>query len=157
MSVSNGNDTLVSGDVAVENDRHHHHEHHDRLDQSDQRDGGDGRDGDSPLLTLEADALQADPASAIDPDQDPIGFIEAAIVRLKDDVGVLAEDGVIHAFSILHATDMPAFLRLRHLVKVTNRDCSVTVLDKLVRQTLPSGSDDPVGDRRTGGSGPGAL
>jgi hypothetical protein len=47
---------------------------------------------------------------------------------------VLAEEGVIHAFSMLHAVDMPAFLRLRQLVKLTNRDCSVSVLDKLVRQ-----------------------
>ena len=143
MSVSESTDTLVSGDAAVENDRHIHHNHHVRTDLSTTCDGGDGRDGDSPLLILGDDELRPDPASVIDPDQDPIGFIEAAIVRLKDDVGVLAEDGVIHAFSVLHATDMPAFLRLRHLVKVTNRDCSVTVLDKLVRQTLPSGSDDP--------------
>jgi hypothetical protein len=40
---------------------------------------------------------------------------------------------VVRAFSILKATDLPSYLRLRHAAKKANRGCSVTVLDKLVR------------------------
>ncbi|MBI3147440.1 MAG: hypothetical protein HYZ17_02875 [Betaproteobacteria bacterium] len=69
-------------------------------------------------------------------------MIEAALVRLVDDVGVLAEENVVRAFSILKATDLPGYLRLRHAAKKTNRDCSVTMLDKLVRDELPRSSDD---------------
>jgi hypothetical protein len=73
---------------------------------------------------------------------DPVGVIEAALVRLVDDVGVLAEEDVVRAFSILKATDLPSYLRLRHAAKKANRDCSVTVLDKLVRDELPGSDDD---------------
>jgi ubiquitin len=76
------------------------------------------------------------------PDADPVGVIEAALVRLVDDVGVLAEEDVVRAFSILKATDLPSYLRLRHAAKKANRDCSVTVLDKLVRDELPGNDDD---------------
>ena len=74
------------------------------------------------------------------PDADPVSVIEAALVRLVADVGVLAEEEVVRAFSILKATDLPSYLRLRHAAKKANRDCSVTVLDKLVRDEL-TGSD----------------
>ena len=106
-----------SPDGVVENDRHHHHDHH----------------------TVEMDAA-ATPAPT--PDTDPVGVIEAALVRLVDDVGVLAEEDVVRAFSILKATDLPGYLRLRHAAKKANRDCSVTVLDKLVRDELPGSDDD---------------
>ncbi|MEZ5706736.1 MAG: hypothetical protein R3E56_16660 [Burkholderiaceae bacterium] len=33
-------------------------------------------------------------------------------------------------------------MRLRHAAKKANRDCSVTVLDKLVRDELPGSDDD---------------
>ncbi|CAM5790451.1 hypothetical protein CCAE64S_02589 [Castellaniella caeni] len=69
-------------------------------------------------------------------------MIEAALIRLADDVGVLAEEDVVRAFSILKATDLPSFLRLRQAAKNANRDCSVTVLDKLVREQLPGGDGD---------------
>lgn len=104
-------------DGVVENDRHHHHDHH----------------------TVEMDAA-ATPGPT--PDADPVGVIEAALVRLVDDVGVLAEEDVVRAFSILKATDLPGYLRLRHAAKKANRDCSVTVLDKLVRDELPGSDDD---------------
>ena len=77
------------------------------------------------------------------PPRIPAGYLEAALVRLKDDVGVLAEGPVITAFSILHATDMPAYLRLRQRAKGANKDASITLLDKLVRQALPGSGDDP--------------
>lgn len=108
---------IPSPDGAVENDRHHHHDHH----------------------TVEMDAA-ATPAPT--PDTDPVGVIEAALVRLVDDVGVLAKEDVVRAFAILKATDLPSYLRLRHAAKKTNRDCSVTVLDKLVRDELPGSDDD---------------
>ncbi|HRM55054.1 MAG TPA: hypothetical protein PLS11_14210 [Ottowia sp.] len=109
--------SIPSPDGVVENDRHHHHDHH----------------------TVEVDA-EAAPAPT--PDTDPVGVIEAALVRLVDDVGVLAEEDVVRAFAILKATDLPSYLRLRHAAKKTNRDCSVTVLDKLVRDELPGSDDD---------------
>ena len=109
--------SIPSADGVVENDRHHHHDHH----------------------TVEVDGA-ATPAPT--PDTDPVGVIEAALVRLADDVGVLAEDDVVRAFSILKATDLPTYLRLRHAAKKANRDCSVTVLDKLVRDELPGSDDD---------------
>ena len=109
--------SIPSPDGVVENDRHHHHDHH----------------------TVEMDA-EAAPAPT--PDTDPVGVIEAALVRLVDDVGVLAEEDVVRAFAILKATDLPSYLRLRHAAKKTNRDCSVTVLDKLVRDELPGSDDD---------------
>ena len=100
--------SIPSPDGVVDNDRHHHHDHH----------------------TVELDAAVT-PAPT--PDTDPVGVIEAALVRLVDDVGVLAEEDVVRAFSILKATDLPGYLRLRQAAKKANRDCSVTVLDKLVR------------------------
>lgn len=75
------------------------------------------------------------------PDVDPVAVIEAALIRLVDDVGVLAEEDVVRAFSILKATDLPSYLRLRNAAKKANRDCSVTVLDKLVRAELPASDD----------------
>lgn len=109
--------SIPSPDGVVENDRHHHHDHH----------------------TVAVDAA-AIPAPT--PDTDPVGVIEAALVRLIDDVGVLAEEDVVRSFAILKATDLPSYLRLRHAAKKTNRDCSVTVLDKLVRDELPDSDDD---------------
>ena len=109
--------SIPSPDGVVENDRHHHHDHH----------------------TVEMDAAVT---KAPTPDTDPVGVIEAALVRLVDDVGVLAEEDVVRAFAILKATDLPSYLRLRHAAKKTNRDCSVTVLDKLVRDELPGSDDD---------------
>ncbi|MGA3846859.1 hypothetical protein ACI2TD_24940 [Ralstonia nicotianae] len=75
-------------------------------------------------------------------DIDAVAVLEAALIRLADDVGVLAEDDVIRAFAILKATDMPSYLRLRHAAKLANRSCSVTMLDELVREELPSGHAD---------------
>ena len=111
--------SIPSPGGAVANDRHHHHDHH----------------------TVEMDAA-ATPAPTPTPDSDPVGVIEAALVRLVNDVGVLAEEDVVRAFSILKATDLPGYLRLRHAAKKANRDCSVTVLDKLVRDELPGSDDD---------------
>lgn len=108
---------IPSPDGVVENDPHHHHDDH---------------------------TVDVEPAvtPAPTPDADPIGVIEAALIRLVDDVGVLAEEDVVRAYSILKATDLPAYLRLRIAAKKTNRDCSVTVLDKLVRAELPGSDDD---------------
>ena len=86
--------------------------------------------------------VEVDAAAPPTPDDNPIGVIEAALIRLADDVGVLAEEEVVRAFSILKATDLPSYLRLRHAAKKANRDCSVTVLDKLVRAELPGSNDD---------------
>ena len=93
--------SIPSTDGVVDNDRHHHHDHH----------------------TVEVEAA-AVPVPT--PDTDPIGVIEAALVRLVDDVGVLAEEDVVRSFAILKATDLPSYLRLRHAAKKANRDCSVT-------------------------------
>ncbi len=41
------------------------------------------------------------PEPTVTPDDDPVAVIEAALIRLKDDVGVLAEESVVQAFSIL--------------------------------------------------------
>ena len=119
--------SIPSPDGVVENDRHHHHDHH----------------------TVEMDAAVT---KAPTPDTDPVGVIEAALVRLVDDVGVLAEEDVVRAFSILKATDIPSYLRLRNAAKKTNRDCSVTVLDKLVRDELPGSDDDTWATLREDGS-----
>ena len=112
--------SIPSSDGVVDNDRHHHHDHH-----------NDDVDGEP----VSRDAC-------LSPDDDPIGVLEAALIRLVDDVGVLAEDEVVRAFSLLKATDMPNYLRFRHAAKVANRACSVTVLDKLVRAELPGSDDD---------------
>lgn len=112
---------------AVEADHHDHHDRH--LGEV-----GDGGDDAALLLSPTPEEMNSD---------DPIAVIEAALIRLKDDVGVLAEEAVVQAFSILNATDMPAYLRLRHRAKVTNRGCAITVLDQLVRDQLPGGGEEP--------------
>lgn len=106
-----------SPDGVVEADRHNHHHHH----------SGESADGGNLSVT---------------PDTDPLAFIQAALIRLEADVGVIAEDEVVRAFAILKATDLPTYLRLRHQAKRANPGCSVTVLDKLVREELPANSDD---------------
>lgn len=116
---------IPSPDGAVENDRHHHHDRH-PVEMA----------GEAVIV----DDVSGEPSPT--PDADPIAVIEAALVRLVDDVGVLAEEDVVRAFSILKATDLPGYLRLRHAAKKANRDCSVTVLDKLVRDELPGSDDD---------------
>lgn len=126
-------DNISSSAPPADLDHHHIHNPHGR-------EHGEGGDDETLLLSPLADDM---PDTAPTPDDDPVGVIEAALVRLKDDVGVLAEDDVIRAFSILKATDMPAYLRYRHEAKVTNRDCSVTVLDKLVRNELPNSGEEP--------------
>lgn len=127
-------ETHLSPDGVVENDRHQHHDLH-------TGDAGDGRDDASFLF--ESNEAHVSPEDAtISPEDNPIDVIEAALIRLKEDVGVIAEDPVVRAFAVLRATDMPAYLRLRQAVKHTNRDCSVTLLDKMVRETLPASDDD---------------
>jgi hypothetical protein len=130
-------DTILSPAQSVDNDHHDHHHRH----IGDVRDGGD----DAALL-LQSPAEGIPDAATITPDDDPIAVIEAALIRLKDDVGVLAEEDVVRAFSILQATDMPSFLRYRHAAKGANRDCSITVLDKLVRDELPGGGEASILD-----------
>ena len=131
--------------------RHNLHNHH-TVDIS-----GEGRDAcDDASLLLNPDEtwmptdgvtdesgsdLNSDPE--LDPAVDPVGVIEAALLRLKDDVGVLAEDRVVRAFSVLKTTDMPTFLRLRHAAKVANSGCSITTLDKMVRDELPHSGEEP--------------
>ncbi len=136
-------DTHLSGVGIVGNHHHDPHHRHTTTQATAFGDGGDVGDGNSLLFSAGEGHFPGEATTAIDPNEDPVGFIEAAALRLKDDVGVLAEEGVIHAFSILRATDMPAFLRMRHLAKVTNQACSLTTLDKMVRQSLPSSGDDP--------------
>jgi hypothetical protein len=130
-------DTLLLPASAVDANRHDHHHRH-------SGDVGDGGDDASPLLQSPAEGIPDD--ATITPDDDPIAVIEAALIRLKDDVGVLAEEDVVRAFSILQATDMPSFLRYRHAAKGANRDCSITTLDKLVRDELPGGGEASVLD-----------
>lgn len=127
-------DTALFQAQSVVDDHHHRHDRH----------SGDVGDGDDAVPLF--DPVQTEVPfgdTTVTPDDDPVAVIEAALIRLKDDVGVLAEDNVVRAFSILKATDMPGDLRLRHAAKVANRDCSITVLDKLVRDELPGGGDDP--------------
>jgi hypothetical protein len=130
-------DTVLSSASAVGADHHDHHHRH----IGDVRDGGDDA---ALLLTSPAEGIPD--GAIITPDDDPIAVIEAALLRLKDDVGVLAEEDVVRAFSILQATDMPSFLRYRHAAKGANRDCSITVLDKLVRDELPGGGEASILD-----------
>ena len=69
---------IPSPDGAVENDRHHHHDHH--------------------TVEMAGEAVIVDDVSgepSPTPDADPIAVIEAALVRLVDDVGVLAEEDVV--------------------------------------------------------------
>lgn len=130
-------DTILSPARPVDNDHHDHHHRH----IGDVRDGGD-----DDALLLQSPEEGIPDAAIITPDDDPIAVIEAALIRLKDDVGVLAEEDVVRAFSILQATDMPSFLRYRHAAKGANRDCSITVLDKLVRDELPGGGEASILD-----------
>ena len=127
-------ETHLSPDGVVENDRHQHHDPH-------TGDAGDAGDGSS-LLFESSEASVSDGEATLSPEDNPHEVIEAALIRLQEDVGVMAEDPVVRAFAVLRATDMPAYLRLRQAVKHTNRDCSVTLLDKLVRETLPASDDD---------------
>lgn len=133
-----------------------HHEDHHRHAAGVSSDGGDPGDdvslsfnpGGTPMPAESAyegsgPELNAEPEAELDPTIDPVGVIEAALVRLKDDVGVLAEDKLIRAFSVLKSTDMPTYLRLRHAAKVINRDCSITTLDKMVREELPHSGEEP--------------
>jgi hypothetical protein len=119
-------DTVLSPASAVDTDHHDHHQRH----ISDVRDGGDDA---SLLLTSPAEGM---------PD-DPITIIETAIERLREDVGAIVEPAVVAAFSILRATDLPNYLRLRHKAKEVNKGCLVTELDKAVQQSLPGGGDEP--------------
>jgi len=145
----------------IEGHRHNHHDYHAKGLPGDGCDDGDGR---SLLLDIgethisPADATVTDAATGhtegsdansdpqadepADPETHPVGVIEAALVRLVDDVGVLAEEPVVRAFTVLKATDMATYLRLRHAAKITNRGCSVTVLDKLVSKELPDSDTD---------------
>lgn len=127
-------DSIFSPARSVDIDHHDDHHRH-------SGDLGDGGDDASLLLQSLEEGIPS--GATITPDDDPSAVIEAALIRLKADVGVLAEEDVVRAFSILQATDMPAFLRYRHAAKVANRDCSITVLDKLVRNELPGGGDEP--------------
>ena len=127
-------ETHLSPDQVVENDRHQRHDPH-------TGDAGDGRD-DASFLFESSETSVSDGEATLSSEDNPHELIEAALIRLKEDVGVIAEDPVVRAFAVLRATDMPAYLRLRQAVKHTNRDCSVTLLDKLVRETLPASDDD---------------
>ena len=68
----------------------------------------------------------------IDPETDPIGVIEAALVRLIDDVGVLAEEPVVRAFTVLKATDM-AHARQKDLSAAAVRAASARVSGRPLR------------------------
>ena len=145
----------------IEGHRHNHHDHHTEGLPGDGCDDGDGRSllldiGETHISPADAtvtaaatghtegsDASSVPQANqSVDPETDPVGVIEAALVRLIDDVGVLAEEPVVRAFTVLKATDMATYLRLRHAAKITNRGCSVTVLDKLVSKELPDSDND---------------
>jgi hypothetical protein len=128
-------DTTSLAATTRENDHHNDHDRH----TGDDCDVGDGG---APSFDVAQTGMATEP-STLTPHDNPVEVIEAALIRLKDDVGVLAEDAVVQAFSVLQATDMPAYLRLRHQAKVINHDCSLTILDKLVRQELPSGGEEP--------------
>ncbi len=120
-------DTTLPETLSVDNDHHDHHNRH-------PGDVGDGGDDASLLLTSPGEEMPA---------EDPVTIIEAAIVRLHDDVGAIVEPAVVAAFSILRTTDLPTYLRLRHQAKQTNSACSVTELDKAVQQSLPGGGEEP--------------
>ena len=135
-------DPNLSGDEVLGGNHHDPHHRHNAAQEIALGDGSDVGDGDSLHFDSDEEHIPDESKSAIDPNDDPVRFIEAALLRLTGDVGVLAEEGVIHAFSILQSTDMPAFLRMRHLAKVTNQACSLTTLDKMVRHSLPSAGED---------------
>ena len=120
-------DTTLPETLSVDNDHHDHHNRH-------SGDVGDGGDDAALLLTSPGEGMAAD---------NPVTIIEAAIERLRDDVGAIVEPAVVTAFSILRTTDLPTYLRLRHQAKQTNPACSVTELDKAVQQSLPGGGEEP--------------
>jgi hypothetical protein len=109
-------DTSLSPTSAIDADRHDHHHRH----SGDVREGGDDA---ALLLQSAAEGMQVGDATVTD---DPIALIEAAIERLRDDVGAIVEPAVVAAFSILRATDLPNYLRLRHKAKEANKGCLVT-------------------------------
>lgn len=119
-------DSVLSPVSAVDADRHDHHQRH----ISDVGEGGDDA------------ALSLPPAAEGMPD-DPIALIEAAIERLRDDVGAIVEPAVVEAFSRLRTTDLANYLRLRHKAKEANKGCLVTELDRAVQQSLPGSGDEP--------------
>ena len=125
-------DTNLSPAQSVDADHHDHHHRH----SGDVCDGGDDT---SLLLQSAAEGIPGEPTVT----DDPIAIIEAAIERLRDDVGAIVEPAVVAAFSILRATDLPNYLRLRHKAKEANKGCLVTELDKAVQQSLPGGGDEP--------------
>ena len=145
-------DPNLSGDEVLGGNHHDPHHRHNAAQEIALGDGSDVGDGDSLHFDSDEEHIPDESKSAIDPNDDPVRFIEAALLRLTGDVGVLAEEGVIHAFSILQSTDMPAFLRMRHLAKVTNQACSLTTLDKMVK-TAPAGSDVAVAALKSAISG----
>ena len=126
-------DTTLSPARSVDSDHHDHHHRH-------SGDVGDG--GDDAALLLQS-AAEGVPGGDVTITDDPITLIEAAIERLRDDVGAIVEPAVVAAFSILRATDLPNYLRLRHKAKEANKGCLVTELDKAVQQSLPGGGDEP--------------
>ncbi len=140
----------LSGDQIVGNQRHdHHHRHSDPAGTvispiaeafCDECDGGDDE---SLLLPSPEKGYAPGSAPSLNPADDPTGLIESVLERLKTDVGVLAEEPVIAAFSLLYLTDKPAYLRLRQKAKLQNKDCSLTELDKAVQHVLPGGGEDP--------------
>ncbi len=103
-------DTILSPAQSVDSDRHDHHHRH----SGDVRDGGDDA---ALLLQSAAEGIPGGPTLT----DDPITIIEAAIERLRDDVGAIVEPAVVAAFSILRATDLPNYLRLRHKAKEANK------------------------------------
>ena len=125
-------DTILSSAQSVDADRHDHHHRH----SGDVRDGGDDA---SLLLQSAEEGIPGEPTVT----DDPIAIIEAAIECLRDDVGAIVEPAVVAAFSILRATDLPNYLRLRHKAKEANKGCLVTELDKAVQKSLPGGGDEP--------------
>ncbi len=129
ISLSHVQSALTGGD-----NHHDHHQHH-----VDVRDGGDGAS-----LLLQSSGREVDRGNVNrDSSSDPIVIIEAAIERLRNDVGAIVEPAVVAAFTALHNTDRAAFLRLRHKAKETNKGCLISELDRMVQQSLPGGSEEP--------------
>lgn len=126
-------DTTLSPVRSVDSDHHDHHHRH----------SGDVRDGGDDAALLLQSAAEEVPGGDVTVTDDPITLIEAAIVRLREDVGAIVEPAVVAAFSILRASDLPNYLRLRHKAKEANKGCLVTELDKAVQQSLPGGGEEP--------------
>ena len=113
-----------------------HHDHH-HCHVGDVCDGGDDA---APLLQSSNKGVQNCTSTGTG---DPVAIIEAAIERLRDDVGAIVEPDVVAAFTVLHTTDLPSFLRLRHKAKEANKGCRIVELDKAVQQALPGGGEEP--------------